>query len=217
MCRKSIANLIQRFINPNGTPQAGGDTPGGGAGGRSPMQVIVPAHLQDLKEGDLPENQRVMVLDQIAGFRESSMRFDREKKRQEEEKERYKSMGGSSQPYQPGPSDYGYGNRALSHNHQQQHQREQQQQQQQQQRSRPGQQTPHNGPQASGSGGQGSHAARERDPQGYSDPVNFVRAKEAQSKVESDRTDEEEEQLRQQFRDRERDAALREVRHTRLP
>jgi RNA-binding protein 25 len=51
--------------------------------------VIVPAHLQDLKEGDLPEEQRVVVLDQIAIFRENAARREREKKHMEDEKEKY--------------------------------------------------------------------------------------------------------------------------------
>lgn len=171
------------------------------AGGRSPINVIVPEHLKDLKEGDLPENQRVAVLDQIAGFRESSMRWDREKKRQEEEKERLKNLA-ASQPYQPGPSDYGYGNRGLIHN-----------QRQAAQGGRGGQQGAGAGP-GPGSSREHDRAAPtggKRDPQGYSEPVAFVRAKEAQNKAESDRTDEEEEQLRRQREDRERDAALREV------
>ena len=53
---------------------------------------------------------------------------------------------------------------------------------------------------------------RERDPQAYDQPVNFVKAQAAESKEQSDRTDEEDEMLRVQRRDREKANALKEVR-----
>lgn len=145
-----------------------------------PFQVIVPAHLQDLKEGDLPENQRVAVLDQIAVFREAAARKEREKKALEGKEDRKPEQ-------QRGVADYGYGNRAFHH-------------------SAP---APANGPH-----GQHTPGGR-RDPQGYNEPVAFVRAQAAEAKVESTRTDEEEEELRLARKARERDHALRDVSHDR--
>jgi hypothetical protein len=52
---------------------------------------------------------------------------------------------------------------------------------------------------------------RERDPQGYDQPVNFVKAQAPESKEQSDRTDEEDEQIRVQRREREKASALKEV------
>lgn len=67
----------------------------------------MPAHLQDLKEGDLPETQRVAVLDQIAIFRENAARREREKKLADDERERYKNMSSAH-------VGYGYGTRAFA-------------------------------------------------------------------------------------------------------
>jgi hypothetical protein len=185
MCRKAIAHIVARLTDPNAPAPFTEQAPAP-SGGRSPIQVIVPAHLQDLKEGDLPEEQRVVVLDQIAIFRENAVRKEREKKRLEEEMERFRTtQANSASP--AGPSDYGYGHRALTKNNREARQWGQAQQQQSQQ----------NG------------AAK--DPQGYSEPVAFVRAQAPESKEQSERTDEEEEMLRQQRQNRERDAMLRDV------
>jgi len=171
------------------------------------VQVVVPAHLQDLREGDLPEEQRVVVLDQIAIFRENAARREREKKIMEDEKERFKAMearnaAGSSGTRAP-PSNtegYGYGNRALARG----------QQAPQRQWGAPQQRSPQQqSPQQNG-GGPGRKSSR--DPQGYAEPVAFVRPQTAEAKGESERTDEEEEDMRRQLRDRERDEALRDVR-----
>lgn len=128
------------------------------------------------------------MLDQIAIFRENAMRKEREKKRLEEEMERFKTMQAQGQS-PAGPSDYGYGHRALTENTKKSRHWGPPQQQQQ-------------SPQQNGGA---------RDPQGYSEPVAFVKAQAPESKEQSDRTDEEEEMLRQQRAARERDAALRDV------
>jgi RNA-binding protein 25 len=151
----------------------------------SPISVFVPPHLQDLKEGDLPEEQRTVVLDQIAIFRENAAKREREKKMMEDEKERFKAMEARNTnkgpPIHPGAtSAYGYGNRALGH----------------QSESRQTQPSP---------------SANRADPQGYSQPVAFVKPQSAENKAESERTDEEEEEIRRQRRDRDRNAALRDV------
>jgi hypothetical protein len=144
--------------------------------------VVVPLHLQDLKEGDLPENQRVAVLDQIAGFREASARRDREKKQAETDRERYKA----GQQMDSNTVDYGYGNSRGMTN--------------QVKKER-----------TWGAPGPHQQNGRERDPQGYDQPVNFVRAQAPESKEQSDRTDEEDEMLRVQRREREKANALKEV------
>lgn len=144
-------------------------------GGRnSPIHVHVPAHLQDLKEGDLPETQRVAVLDQIAIFRENAARRERDKKNLDEERERFKTMQARGQPV-----GYGYGTRAF--------------------------------PKSEVPKGEPSHGRGSKDPQGYDRPVNFVKPETAEGKAESERTDDEDEAMRQQRRDRDRASALREV------
>jgi hypothetical protein len=142
--RKTIAHIVARLTDPNAV------APPGISKVNEPFHVIVPAHLQDLKEGDLPENQRVAVLDQIAVFREAAARKEREKKTFEKK-----------EPH----SDYGYGSRSL--------------------------------PRAQA--------------QGYEQPAPFVRAQAPETKVESSRTDQEEEELRLARKARERDHALRDV------
>ncbi len=129
--------------------------------------------MRDLKEGDLPETQRVAVLDQIAVFRENAARRERDKKSLEEERERFKTMQARGQPV-----GYGYGTRAF-----------------------PKSEVPKGEPSRS----------RDKDPQAYDKPVSFVRPETAEGKAQSERTDEEEEALRQQKRDRERASTLREV------
>ena len=177
-------------------------------GGRSPIIVDVPAHLRDLQEGDLPEEQRVKVLDQIAIFRETAARREMEKKALEDEKERFKR----DQQRVPAPtspanarrepnSNYGYGDRLLGKEAQQA--QAERQRRQWSQNQTPGQ--PQASPQENGDR-RGS-----RDPQGYDKPVNFVKAQGVEGKGESERTDEEEEELRKQRRDRDRDLALRDV------
>ncbi|TXT04929.1 hypothetical protein VHUM_04012 [Vanrija humicola] len=107
--RRSIAHIVAMLTDPNATP---GGRPSKNRGGRySPIQVIVPAHLQDLKEGDLPEAQRVAVLDQIAIFRENAARREREKKLLDDEKERQKAT--QPQGSRNNHSSYGYGQRAF--------------------------------------------------------------------------------------------------------
>lgn len=144
------------------------------------------------------------MLDQIAVFRENAARREREKKAMEEEKERFKAQQAAQGP--PGRSgvrqagyeeNYGYGNRAFPKGRERDssfsNQSPQQQQQQQQQQN--------------GSG----PSRQQRDPQGYGEPIAFAKAQAPESKEQSDRTDEEEEMLRQQRIQRDKGLALREV------
>ncbi|WVR05586.1 hypothetical protein IAU60_002605 [Kwoniella sp. DSM 27419] len=201
-CRKSIQHIVALLTDPNAQHPDGHRS----GGGDSPLQVIVPAHLQDLQEGDLPEEQRVAVLDQIAIFRENAARREREKKHMEEEKERFKNMQaqpgyGSRGTPGGGSTGYGYGNRVLGHQQQQAEMRAWGQ-------GTPpshGQQTPHPHQQ------NGAGPSKARDPQAYDKPVGFVPAQSAEAKVDSGRTDEEEEEIRRMRKQREKDIALRDA------
>lgn len=207
-CRKSIAHIVALLTDPNA---AAPGTTQRLPGGRSPIEVIVPAHLQDLKEGDLPEDQRVVVLDQIAIFRENAARREREKKKIDEEKEIFNARNGGA-----GPSGYGYHNRqnlARGAGEMRQWGPQGPQGQTNQspntgQHSKQQSGNQHSPYQQNGSGP--SHGGS-RDPQGYQDPVNFVKAQAVEAKGESERTDEEEEEYRKIRSNRERDGVLRDV------
>jgi RNA-binding protein 25 len=145
-------------------------------------------------------------LDQIAVFREASARRDREKKQAEDDRERFKA----GQAMDSNTVDYGYGNsRGLSNQLKKErtwgnpNQNQAPNQQNHGQNQGPGQSHGH---------GQNQNG-RERDPQGYDQPVNFVKAQAPESKEQSDRTDEEDEQIRVQRREREKASALKEVGH----
>ncbi|KAI9634441.1 uncharacterized protein MKK02DRAFT_28183 [Dioszegia hungarica] len=86
------------------------------SGGQTPINVIVPAHLQNLRVGDLPEKQRVVCLDQICVFRENAAWLDREQKLREEQTKMalIYNPGGYKRP--PSPSAYGYGPRGFQWN-----------------------------------------------------------------------------------------------------
>jgi RNA-binding protein 25 len=138
------------------------------------------------------------VLDQIAVFREASARRDREKKRAEDERERFKA----GQAMDSNTVDYGYGNtRGMANQLKKERNWGNPNQQNQNLNQNPNQ---NQGP------GQNQNG-RERDPQGYDQPVNFVKAQAPESKEQSDRTDEEDEQIRIQRREREKATALKEV------
>lgn len=198
-CRRSIAHIVALLTDPNAQAPAGFVRP---AGGQSPINVVVPAHLQDLKEGDLPENQRVAVLDQIAIFRVNAAKREREKQRMDVEKERQKLEEQATNP-RGATGNYGYGNRGLESDRQ---------------KRQWGQ--PSNSPNNERNG-RGSFSGGQSDPkgtpigrgdaQGYDKPVNFVRPETSEGKADSERTDEEEEELRQQRLARERDHAFRDV------
>lgn len=173
MCRQAIARIVAQLGGNTGNAQP---TRPRQSGRESPIEVIVPAHLQDLKEGDLPENQRVAVLDQIAVFRENAARRERDKKHldeeRERERERMKLQATSRQS--SAHAGYGYGTRAF--------------------------------PKAAPEPSPGQSPA-EKVP-------NFVKAETSEGRTESERTDEEEEAIRRQRRERDKALALRDVSHT---
>lgn len=192
-CRKSIAHIIALLTDPNAPPPKDFNS---NPGGLEPINVVVPAHLQDLKEGDLPENQRVAVLDQISMFRESAARREREKQKLDVAKERQKLEEIAANPRGTSTSNYGYGNRGLESDRRR--------------KSAWDQQNP--SPNDRRDVASASPVAIKRgDPQGYDKPVGFVKPQAAEAKGESERTDEEEEEMRLQRKARERDHALRDV------
>ncbi|EIN12176.1 hypothetical protein PUNSTDRAFT_49469 [Punctularia strigosozonata HHB-11173 SS5] len=73
--RTRIASLVQELT------QSSSSAGGGGAGGDGERYVI-PPHLHDLQEADLPETQRGLVISEIAQFRERAARREREKVRE---------------------------------------------------------------------------------------------------------------------------------------
>ncbi|ODO12075.1 hypothetical protein I350_00860 [Cryptococcus amylolentus CBS 6273] len=194
--RKSIQHIVALLTDPNA------QHPDGSSAAAQDSHVIVPPHLQDLQEGDLPEDQRVAVLDQIAIFRENAAKREREKKLMEEEKERFKAQqnqgqGGYGRQQSQSQGQNHYGNRGSGR-----------------QQEPPMRQfgTPQGRDSAGPSRTFGSRdQGQQRDPQAYDKPVNFVAAQTVEGKVESGRTDEEEEEFRRAAKQRDLDIALRDA------
>ncbi|KDQ08036.1 hypothetical protein BOTBODRAFT_38252 [Botryobasidium botryosum FD-172 SS1] len=155
---------------------------------------VIPPHLQDLQEADLPENQRGLVISEIALFRERAAKRERDKAQAEKEKSggmgmsRSAGVGGFSGiggmgAVPSGPKERVWGRPG---GHQQQS---------------PGDHR--------GGFGQG--------PQGFSKPVGFVRGGEdgrsgydEQRPEEIEKTDEELERERKEARRRDEEASLRD-------
>ncbi|KAJ9108756.1 hypothetical protein QFC21_000076 [Naganishia friedmannii] len=143
---------------------------------------VVPDHLRDLDESELPENQRNVVMGQIASFREASARRDAEKKRQDENMEARRqasAMQGDGAAYgRPGANN--------------------------------GQQMRQWGS-SSGPNHQGQQMRPiGNGPQSYNQPVGFVKAETAEAKPETERTDEEAERMRLEEQQRQKGHMLRE-------
>ncbi|KAG8970033.1 hypothetical protein FRC03_011832 [Tulasnella sp. 419] len=64
-----ISSLLQSLKD--GLPDEGKDA--------NASEYVVPAHLKDLQEADLPESQRGIVLSEIAAFRDRAMKKDKDK------------------------------------------------------------------------------------------------------------------------------------------
>ncbi|GHJ85627.1 hypothetical protein NliqN6_2029 [Naganishia liquefaciens] len=149
---------------------------------------VVPDHLKDLDASELPENQRSVVMGQIASFREASAKREAEKRKHDENLDvRKQAMMGASVPYGRAPYQAAptagrqWGNGTQPHS-------PQQQQQQQQSQTRP-----------IGDG-----------PQSYNQPVGFVKAQTAEAKAETERTDEEAEQIKMEEQQRQKAVMLRD-------
>lgn len=122
--------------------------------------VEVPDHLKDLDAEELPENQRVVVLDQIAMFRVQALNKEEERKRKDAI---LNSRSGGSNNGPPGPG----GNQMRQWGGRDQ------------------------GVRPIGDG-----------PQGYNQPVGFVRAQTMEGRQGEERTDAEAEQIRQEEKQR---------------
>lgn len=142
---------------------------------------IVPDHLKDLNAEELPEDQRGVVLDQIASFRVQAQKKEDERRKHDELL--HNRNNGPGMGMQRGPmGNMGPGQGQGPGNNQMR-------QWGQQQRNPNEMQNGPTGPRAIGDG-----------PQGYNQPVGFVKGQTAEGKQESVRTDEENERMKQEKR-----------------
>jgi hypothetical protein len=88
-----IGSLIAALTDPSALPQE--QTPD------KSNEVIIPPHLQDLQEQDLPEEQRGLVLSEISLFRERSARRDKPPQVVARQPQRQESGGGTRTWGQP--------------------------------------------------------------------------------------------------------------------
>ncbi|CAE6451550.1 unnamed protein product [Rhizoctonia solani] len=88
-----IGSLIAALTDPSALPQE--QTP------EKSNEVIIPPHLQDLQEQDLPEEQRGLVLSEISLFRERSARRDKPPQVVARQPQRQESGGGTRTWGQP--------------------------------------------------------------------------------------------------------------------
>lgn len=145
---------------------------------------VVPDHLKDLDASELPEGQRSVVMGQIASFREASAKREAEKRKHDENLDvRKQAMMGASVPYGRAP----YQGPPMGSRHW-------------------GNGGPQHSPQQ-----QQQHARPIGDgPQSYNQPVGFVKAQTAEAKAETERTDEEAEQIKLEEQQRQKAVMLRD-------
>jgi hypothetical protein len=158
---------------------------------------MIPPHLQDLQEADLPENQRGLVISEIALFLERAAKREKEKNLADREKTVSRSAGvggfsgaGAMGTVPSGPKERVWGRPGASSSGSQQ------------------------SPQSSQHHQQPSHQGWGNGAQSYQRPVNFVQGEDAipgeSKRVE--KTDEELERERKDARRREEDNSFRDVR-----
>ncbi|KAJ7511603.1 hypothetical protein B0H11DRAFT_2151996 [Mycena galericulata] len=145
-------------------------------------KYVVPPHLHDLQEADLPETQRGLVISEIAQFRERAAKREREKMRELQQQTQMPGGGGAPS----GPKMREWGRPKESSEAQQQHSSPQQQQQQ--------------APRDQGMG---------KGAQGYNKPVDFVREvrkgpTQTDEELEAERKEGRRRDEEVSFRDRER-------------
>lgn len=146
---------------------------------------VVPEHLKDLDASELPEGQRSVVMGQIASFREASAKREAEKRKHDENSDvRKQAMMGASVPYGRGPYQAPPAAGRQWSNGSQPHSPQQQQ-------------SPQTRPIGDG-------------PQSYNQPVGFVKAQTAEAKAETERTDEEAEQIKLDEQQRQKAVMLRD-------
>jgi len=180
--RKRIQTIVQAMKDPNADlnsiiPAAAAPNVSDSAKDNGPM---VPDHLKDLDAEELPEDQRGVVLDQIASFRVQALKKEEERKRKDE---MLNSRAGSSGSYNSGRPDQS-GNQMRQW----------------------GGRNEQPGARPIGDG-----------PQGYNQPVGFVKAQTVEGKQEDERTDEEIEQKRIQDHKRRIDEEYFAVRFRNAP
>lgn len=158
-----------------------------GISGSAENNNAVPPHLRDLQEADLPENQRGLVISEIALFRERAAKREKDQADREKGAGRSAGVGGFSHPGGMGGVPSGPKERVWGRPNNNNTPSKQQQ-----------------GPsQRQGSWGSG--------PQGYQQPVDFVKGENAVEGRDSDKTDEELERERKIARRREEDESFRDV------
>lgn len=155
-------------------------------------KYVIPPHLHDLQEGDLPETQRGLVISEIAQFRERAAKREREKMR-ENQRDNPTLVPAGATPSGPKVREWG----------------------------KPQGIAPSPSP-ASGRGTPGAPQGFGKGTQGYSKPVGFVKAEDAggatgalgnerQLAGKSGKTDEELEIDRKDARKREEENSFRDV------
>ncbi len=172
-----LAAILPAFAAPDANPQKQEDA------------YEVPAHLKDLDENELPENQRGHVLDQISMFRDQAAKREMDRKKQEErmelEREQRRYIPNQNQQIGPGrgpPQGLGPSNMRTWGD----------------QRGNQGGQEQQMRPMGSG-------------PQSYNQPVAFVKGGGMAAVPLDDMTDEEREELRVKEKQRRHDAELQDV------
>jgi Spy/CpxP family protein refolding chaperone len=171
-----LAAVLPAFAAPDAIPQKQEDA------------YEVPAHLKDLDENELPENQRGLVLDQISLFRDQAAKREADRKKREEQMEQEKEARRYASAPQAGQGMPGRG---------------------------PGGPGPSNmrtwGAQRAGPGFQEqSLKPIGNGPQSYNKPVGFVKS--SDTALSDDLTDEQREELRVKEKKRRHDEELAEVR-----
>lgn len=154
-------------------------------------RYIIPPHLHDLQEAELPEAQRGLVISEIALFRERAAKREREKLKDERERGMAfgnttafgSGRGGATATPQKGPVNAPSGPKERVWG-----------------RGQGQQPTP---PRQQGGHGQGA--------QGYGKPVGFV--PQSEMPVETGKTDEQREQDRKDARARDENESFRDVRY----
>jgi len=152
-------------------------------------KYVIPPHLHDLHEADLPETQRGLVISEIAQFRERAAKREREKMRDVRD-----SIPMAGAPSGPKVREWG---------------KPQQQAPQQQQSTQP----------AVSSSQPSKQQGFGRGAQGYSKPVGFVKAEDGgpsdsggrQAHAKIAKTDEELEAERKESRRRDEEVSFRDV------
>lgn len=184
-CKIKVAELVEEIT------RISQDADGDGAGGEK-EKYIIPPHLHDLTEADLPETQRGLVISEIQQFRERSAKREKEKERANQQQMMMQNGNFGHGPAVPnGPKAREWGKPHGSGGGQQQYQQHGHQQEPYQQQ---------------GFG---------RGAQGYNKPVGFVKENghggQPQQQASVLRTDEELEGDRKESRRQDEEMSFRDV------